>query len=83
MNTILLLFIAIIILFSVFLFCLLLSEKSDKKDNEVVETPPNKPYGWSLYYPTKCERCKKTDEFVTKPNMRFCNSCHCDYMMID
>jgi hypothetical protein len=82
MNTVIL-FISIVILFSLFLFFLLLAEKSDKKEDNIEKELPKKDYEWRTFYPTKCEKCKKLDEYVTKPNMRFCNSCDIDYMMID
>ena len=72
---------AMVILFLVFIIMLLYAEKLDKKEN--IKEAPKQAYQSNMYYPTKCERCKKIDNFVTKPNMRFCNSCHCDYMMLD
>ena len=82
MNTIIL-FIVIVILFPMFLFFLLLAEKSDKKLDNTEKENPKQAYEWRTFYLTKCERCKKLDKYVTKPNMRFCNSCHADYIMID
>jgi hypothetical protein len=81
MNFIIL-FMAMVLLFIVFIFTLIFAEKLDKLENKTKEQISEKPYN-RIFYPTKCEKCKKVDEFVTKPNMRFCNSCHCDYMMLD
>lgn len=62
---------------------LLKAENLDKKENEIIDEKPIEPFKRIGLYPTKCERCGKLDEYVTKPHQRFCNSCHLDYMMID
>jgi hypothetical protein len=76
-----LLFGLIITIFLILLLVLLLTEEDNTEKN--IEEKPKQIYNWEKHYPTKCEKCNKVDNYVTKPNMRFCNSCHIDYIMID
>ena len=80
MNTVMLLA-SIVILFVGFIFALLVAEKLDSKEKDSKKEKTLQHL--NIFYPTKCEKCKKLDKFVTRSNMRFCNSCHADYIMID